>query len=157
MDLQTVAIGVGLVVSLLFTEVFGLAAGGMIVPGYFALCMDRPADILLTLAVALVTFALARLISKFVILYGRRRIVLMILLGFVLGSLVRALPLVAGGELAAAGAPGDGLLHVIGFIIPGLIALWMDRQGLVETFAPLTTSAVVVRLVLILLGLELAQ
>ena len=49
----------------------------------------------------------------------------------------------------------ESLLCVIGFIIPGLIALWIDRQGLVETLAPLMTSAVVVRLALVLLGMEI--
>ena len=32
-DLLTVAIGIGLAISLLFSEMFGLAAGGMVVPG----------------------------------------------------------------------------------------------------------------------------
>ena len=49
---------------------------------------------------------------------------------------------------------GNVNLCVIGFIIPGLIALWIDRQGPTETLAALVTSATVVRLVLIVLGLE---
>lgn len=154
MDVQTVSIGVGLVVSLLFTELFGLAAGGMIVPGYLALSLNRPADVVLTLAVALATFGIVRAASRWVIVYGRRRIALMVLTAFVLGSLVRAVP--AYGAMA-----GDSTLstpedwyRVIGYIIPGLIALWVDRQGLIGTLAPLMTSAVVVRLVLILIGME---
>jgi hypothetical protein len=39
---------------------------------------------------------------------------------------------------------------VIGYIVPGLIAIWLDRQGVVPTLAALVTSAVVVRLILIL-------
>ena len=34
MDTLTISIAVGLIVSLLFTERFGLSSGGMIVPGY---------------------------------------------------------------------------------------------------------------------------
>jgi hypothetical protein len=45
--------------------------------------------------------------------------------------------------------------EVIGYIIPGLIAIWIDRQGLVETLGILLTASTVVRLVLILIGLEL--
>ena len=49
MDHATVSIAIGLIVSLLFTEWFGLSGGGMIVPGYLALYIDRPGSILLTL------------------------------------------------------------------------------------------------------------
>ncbi len=46
MDTQTIAIALGLIVSLLFTEAFGLSAGGMIVPGYFALSLNQPLAVL---------------------------------------------------------------------------------------------------------------
>nr|NIP87215.1 hypothetical protein [Planctomycetales bacterium] len=45
---------------------------------------------------------------------------------------------------------------VIGYIIPGLIAIWIDRQGLVETLCALITASVVIRLILIMIyGVEL--
>ena len=44
-----------------------------------------------------------------------------------------------------------GQWDVIGYIIPGLIALSMDRQGLIETVATLITVSVAIRLVLIVL------
>jgi hypothetical protein len=47
-------------------------------------------------------------------------------------------------------------VDIIGYIIPGLIAVWMDRQGIVETLTAMTIVSVAVRLVLILtLGAEL--
>lgn len=154
MDVHTSSIGLGLVVSLLFTELFGLTAGGMIVPGYFALSLDRPLDIALTLTVALATYVTVHVVSKFAIVYGRRRIVLTVLVGFLIGSLVRSVPAFAAGRCCPTAAPTEGLFCVIGYIIPGLVALWVDRQGLVETLGPLMICAVVVRLVLILLGME---
>ena len=36
------SIGLGLVTSLAFSEILGVAAGGMVVPGYIALYLDRP-------------------------------------------------------------------------------------------------------------------
>jgi poly-gamma-glutamate biosynthesis protein PgsC/CapC len=154
MDVQTFSIGLGLVVSLLFTEVFGLASGGMIVPGYIALSLDKPLDIALTLAVALATYGAVLGISQFAIIYGRRRIALTLLVGFVIGSVVRtAFPY--AGALPPAAATTDAMVSVIGYIVPGLIALWIDRQGLIETVGPLMTSSVIVRLVLILVGMEM--
>jgi hypothetical protein len=46
--------------------------------------------------------------------------------------------------------PVETELQVIGFIIPGLIAIWLDRQGVVETLSALITASIVVRLILII-------
>src|SRR5262245_66587698 len=85
----TEAIGLGLVISLIFFEEVGLAAGGMVVPGYIALNLDDPWRIAGTLLVALVTFALVRFFAAFTFIYGRRRIVVTILIAFILGTLLR--------------------------------------------------------------------
>ncbi len=81
MELLPLSVGIGLAVSLLFSEMFGLAAGGMIVPGYVALYLDRPLDVLLTLFAGFLTFAIVHGLSSFLIVYGRRRTVLMIIVG----------------------------------------------------------------------------
>jgi poly-gamma-glutamate biosynthesis protein PgsC/CapC len=149
----SVAIGVGLAVSLVFSEMFGLAAGGMVVPGYFALYLDKPLDVVLTIVAGMGTYLVVHLLSTFVIVYGKRRTVLMILVGYLVRMFMDTLPY---DTLRSLTVPGAADLSVIGYIIPGLIALWMDRQGLVETLCALLTASVVVRLVLILvLGTEL--
>jgi poly-gamma-glutamate biosynthesis protein PgsC/CapC len=168
LNLLSVSIGIGLVVSLLFSELFGLAAGGLVVPGYIALYLSRPFDVAATLAAALLTFFLVRILSTFVIIYGRRRTALMILVGYALGVLVNAALAAAFEASLVTGAPeapahaatalaaGAGATRyaleagVIGYIVPGLIAIWLDRQGVVPTLAVLLTTAVVVRLVLVL-------
>lgn len=155
MDTQTLAIALGLIVSFGFSELYGLAAGGMIVPGYLALSLDRPGSVMLTLLAALLTFGAVRLISQWAIVYGRRRIVLTVIVGFVMGALLRSAVSLLAPEAQATGLAGEAWFTVVGFIIPGLIALWIDRQGLVETFSPVLASAVCVRLVLIVIGLEM--
>jgi len=154
MDVETLAIAIGLIVSFAFTEIFGLAAGGMVVPGYLALELNRPANILLTLLAAVATFLIVRGIAHLAIVYGRRRIVLMLLVGFLVGTLMRAGLALAFGEEHAVSAHALTAPTVIGFIVPGLIALWIDRQGMLQTVSVLATSSVVVRLVLILAGIE---
>ena len=89
MDPVTISIGTGLIVSLTLTELFGLAAGGMVVPGYLALYLDRPITILLTLAAAFLTWAIVKGLSRVAIIYGKRRTVLMILVGFLIGFAAR--------------------------------------------------------------------
>ncbi len=142
MELLPLAIGIGLVVSLLFTELFGLAAGGMVVPGYLALYLSRPFDVALTVGAGVLTWGIVATLESFLIVYGRRRTVLMILVGYLLGTGLRALT-------AGTTAPNGDPLGLVGFIIPGLIALWVARQGVVETLASLVTASVVVRLLLI--------
>jgi poly-gamma-glutamate biosynthesis protein PgsC/CapC len=152
-ELLPVSVGVGLVISLLFSELFGLAAGGMVVPGYIALHLARPMDVAVTVGAGVVTYAMVHVLSMSLVIYGRRKMVVMILVGYVLAMLL------AGGQLAGwtPAASDAGIdLGVIGFIIPGLIATWIDRQGLVETLSALLIAAVAVRLVLILaFGMEL--
>ncbi len=138
------SIGLGLVLSLLFSEFLGLAAGGMVVPGYIALSLPDPLKVAATMLAGLLTYFLVRAMMFFMVIYGRRRTVLMILVGFLVGSLIRH-----GVEFEVDGYAVD--LSVVGYIIPGLIAIWLDRQGIVETFSTLLVASVIVRMCLILL------
>ena len=159
MEWLTVAIGIGLLISFWFSEAFGLSVGGMIVPGYLAVSMDMPAAVALTLVAAGITFGIIRVVGKYAILFGRRRVVVTILVGFFIASLMRSI----AGEIvrrstddpigAAKPAAEDAAWAVIGFVIPGLIALGMDRAGVLPTLAPLVTAAVMVNLALVGLGL----
>ncbi len=78
----------------------------------------------------------------------------MILFGFLLGHLARTV--LANVDVAESSHAGvePGLFCVIGFIIPGLIALWFDRQGPMQTLGTLLTTASVVRLALVVIGME---
>ena len=149
-ELLTVAIGIGLAVSLLFSELFGLAAGGMVVPGYIAIFLGRPFDIVLTLAAAIGTYYIVHLLSSFVIIYGRRRTVMMILTGYIVRMLIGLVPFESLASLDLLSI-GDPSFKVVGYIIPGLIAIWIDRQGMVETLSALIAASVAIRLVLILI------
>lgn len=145
-ETEILFIGIGLVVSLLYSEVFGVAPGGIIVPGYLALAIQDPVIITLTLAVGLLAFFVVRVLSTIAIIYGRRRTVLAILIGFLLNSLVR--------EVLGVGTPvGPFHVDVVGYIIPGLLAIWMDRQGAVITLTSALTASIITRLAgLIVLG-----
>ncbi len=123
----SVSIGLGLCVSLFFSEFFGIAAGGMVVPGYIALYLNKPIIILSTILVSMVTYFIVNSLGAFVIIYGKRRTVLMILVGFLLGWLVRSLVYVPMG-------PEVIDLTVVGYIIPGLIAIWPCVAGVPGCF-----------------------
>jgi len=137
------AVGIGLVLSLLFTETLGLAAGGMVVPGYVALMLHHPLRIAGTVLVSLLTFLTMRYLSNYMFVYGRRRIVLVILIGFLFGWLSRELLIIQTNTLTLE-------LQTIGLIIPGLIANWMEKQGIVKTVTTLIIAAVFIRLIIMI-------
>ncbi|MBS3788015.1 poly-gamma-glutamate biosynthesis protein PgsC [Candidatus Bipolaricaulota bacterium] len=121
------SIFVGMLCSLFYVELTGLYAGGIIVPGYIALYLDQPLRIVGTLLVSFLALSIYRLISPYLILYGRRRFLLMLLFG---GFLTMTWYRITPGHL-----PGAMELRVIGWIIPGLIANAFVKQGILETVA----------------------
>jgi poly-gamma-glutamate biosynthesis protein PgsC/CapC len=172
LNLLALAIGVGLLLTLLVTEAFGIAAGGLVVPGYMALKLMQPINFILTILVALATFAIIRVLSSFTIIYGRRMTGITILTAYVIGALLElaigggvafqlapaGAELMQGGDTATdslnqqIGAPVFVELGVIGYIIPGLIALWFNRQGIMQTLSALIITSVLVRLTLIVIA-----
>ena len=142
--LLPLAVGLGLVYGLLAAEFLGVAAAGLVVPGYLALLLDKPLWLGGLLAASLAVFAVLRLLARHTLLFGRRRAALALLLGYTASVGL-------GVFLGGAGAE-----QVFGFLVPGLVALWMDRQGLLETLCGLTLLTILVRLsLLILFGAEL--
>ena len=137
------SIGIGIAVSFIYFELAGLSPGGIVVPGYLALFFDQPVRIIITLIVAFLTYYILRLLSDYIILYGRRRFLAAILIGFLLKWVV---------ESIIVQMPITGIeLQTIGYIIPGLIANEMKRQGIFPTLYSLTIVAGIVRLINLLL------
>jgi poly-gamma-glutamate biosynthesis protein PgsC/CapC len=142
--LLTEAIAIGLVLGFFCYEWIGLSPGGFVVPGYIALYWDRPLMVAATLALALSVHLALEGISRVAIVYGRRRFMLALLIGF------------TGQWLLEAAALRTGFIPVemdaVGYIIPGLIANEMARQRVIPTVCTLVALSVAVRLMLILLG-----
>ena len=132
-------IGIGMVLSLFLTETLGVTAGGIIVPGYIALNLESPERLLITFGISIITFLIIKLLSKFIMVYGKRRLVLALLIGFLLGYLSRSENMITVGL-------GTTDFIVIGNIIPGLIANWMDRQGVLRTISTVLITAGITKL-----------
>ncbi len=136
-----IALALGIAVNLIFTEVFGLASGGLVVPGYLALHLDQPGRLLSTFLVAMATWLIVRHgLMRLVVLYGRRRFGVTVLTGFVVQGLYTA---VLGSVPAM---PAD--MRAVGFLVPGLIAHAAISQGVWPTVAMATAGAAIVRVLL---------
>lgn len=123
------SIALGLVYGFALFEWTGIVAGGLVAPGYMALYFNDPVSIAVCLATALLTLGIVRILSSYCILYGRRRFIVSVLIAFFLQWTV------VGGLMDAEFARGT--LDLIGFIIPGLLANEMQRQGIGVTLAAL--------------------
>ncbi len=139
-----IAITLGLILSLLSYEIFGLAAGGIVVPGYIALQLSNPERIAGILIVSLLTYLIIKVLSNYTFLYGRRQMVLCLLIGCLLANFSRQFLSI---DIAASTIE----LHAVGWVIPGLIAHWFSKQGIFKTLTVVFVSSVLVRLVLIIL------
>lgn len=133
-----------LIMAFLFYEAVGISPGGVIAPGYLALSLNRPDALLTTLLLSVVVWGLLEILGRHLVLYGKRKLLLALFLGFALKlaieSWIQPLP----------GLPVS--LETIGYLIPGLIANEMSRQRPLPTLAALCIVTVVVSLSLLLVA-----
>ena len=137
-----ISIGLGIILSLVLSEALGVTAGGIIVPGYIALFLHQPIQVVSTFTVAVIVLIIIKLLSRVMFLYGKIRIVLALILGFFFGYLSRIIYIDTENINSVA---------VIGNIIPGLIANWMDRQGVIRTLSVVLLTAVIVKLMVMII------
>ena len=138
------SVTLGIVISLFFIEKFGLASGGIIVPGYIALQLTNLDRLIGLVIISLATYGVIKLISRYTFLFGRRQMVVALLVGTIL-SIVSHHLFVIDTQTSTIE------LSAIGWVIPGLIAHTSAKQGYVKTMAMLSISSVIVRLLVILI------
>lgn len=128
---------IGIIFALIFTEFTDLSPGGVIVPAYFALYLTSPVRILTTVAAALVTMLIVNFLSRYMILYGRRRYAVFLISGVLLKVLMSAL--IGGTALS------------IGSLIPGILGREMERQHILPTLLSLAVVTLATYFVILLL------
>ena len=127
---------IGLILSLLFIGITGIYPGGIIVPSYLVLFLAQPERIAGTLITALLTTLCYKLVSRYVILFGRRR--------FVFILITAGLWVYIWYTLFPVLIPQSAEFRVIGWVVPGLIANHFERQGIIITTCSLITITVLI-------------
>jgi poly-gamma-glutamate biosynthesis protein PgsC/CapC len=120
---------IGLIAGFLFYEFVGISPGGVIAPAYMALFILQPGKIAVTLILSIIIFYIIKLLASRLILYGRRKLLLALVLGFLLklavDFIIQPMPVITFN------------LQSIGYVIPGLIAHEMSRQRIIPTLLSL--------------------
>jgi poly-gamma-glutamate biosynthesis protein PgsC/CapC len=71
---------IGILLGYLYYEVTGISPGGVIAPGYFALFIKQPDKMGMTIILSLFVWAALQFLSRHFILYGRRKLLMAILM-----------------------------------------------------------------------------
>lgn len=137
--LQT-AVVLSIVLGFLSSEFLGILSGGMISAGYLAFYFYQPYRIIATLSMAIIICLIVKLIQRYVILFGRRRFMLSILLSIFLSQIVdKSLIITAGINVD---------FRLVGYMISGLIANDMEKQGIFKTILSIVIIAGLIWLIL---------
>ena len=145
-ELVRFALVLGVVISMLFYERMQLTSGGTIVPAYLALFLPAPLQIVATVGIGYLTYLLVSVVlSRRLILYGRRKFEIEVIVGLALLTLVS----VAAREVGAVDPTLVGLSG-IGFVVPGVLAHDMFRQSPTRTVLALAATTAIVAVALFL-------
>ena len=130
----------GVIVSLVLYDRFHRGTGSVIIPGYLGILVFRPHLVLLTIVTALAThWLIYGILSRQQMFQPRTRFALSLATSVCLHALLRQLVMLPGLEVAA----GWGLEET-GYLIPGLIAHEMSRQGRCRTLVNLLLATLLV-------------
>ena len=128
----------GIIIGLIYSEFTDVSPGGIIVPAYFAMYAYSPMRLLGTLALAFGCMLIVRLLSRFMILYGRRRYAVFLFVGILLKWIC---------SLAGAGSAIS-----IGSLIPGILGRDMERQKVLPTLISLAIVTLLICLLQLAAG-----
>ena len=134
-----IAITLSVILGLLSTELLGIASGGLISAGYLSLYFNSPLRLVSTVALALVIYLAVFALDQLIFLFGRRRFAICIILSAIGSWAVQ--------QLLVSIHPLDMDLRIVGYIIPGLMANDMLKQGILKTIAAVVVIAALVWLV----------
>lgn len=126
---------IGLIVAVLYTEIMDIYPGGIIVPAYVALYLDQPIRVVVTIAAALLSLYTYKILSRFLILFGKRRFVMLVLLGGIWAQLWYFLLPHFFSDPAG--------LRAIGWLIPGLLANNLEKQKFIPTLSSMFVVSIV--------------
>ena len=126
-DPDGITIAIGILLGMFYFRQTGESPGGIITPGLVAMRFSNPQALCLSLGCALLLGVALRLFFRRFPVYGRQRVAMLCALAVRL-----ALP----GEWGGEGFPW------LGWVVPGLVAADVERQGIAATFSGLASVSV---------------
>lgn len=144
-EMARITIMLGIVISILIYRRTGRTLGGVIIPGYLALFIGQPSNIIITLAIASLAYYIVHIyIKPRYLLAGRRLFEVEILVALII-------QLSWNFTFAYLGRDNSNLLPFfgIGYVLPGVIAHDMGRQGLRRTLTSTVLGILIVAAIIV--------
>jgi hypothetical protein len=130
-DPDGVTIAIGILLGMFYFRQTGESPGGIITPGLVAMRFSNPQALGLSLGVALLLGLALRFFFRRFPVYGRQRV------AFAIAVRARRAPR-PSGRMGTRGVPW------LGWVVPGLVAADIERQGIAATFSGLASVSVAV-------------
>jgi poly-gamma-glutamate biosynthesis protein PgsC/CapC len=142
-EMARLTIILGIVVSTIIYKRTGLTLGGVIVCGYLTLFVNQPAHIIVTLVIAYITYQVVyKILQKRFMLNGRSLFEVEILVGLFFQVVwITTIKMVGAFDINLS------LLYGIGYVLPGVIAHDMGRQGPRNTIGSILLGISIVALI----------
>jgi len=131
----------GIIVSIIFYEITDISPGGIVVPGLMVMYVNQFDKMIYTVIVAIITYLVVKFISRYLVIFGKRRFVILILVSILINFLLQLLLHSFSINLLN--------MSIIGYSIAGIIANDMYKQGIKRTIPSLAIVIVVLELIII--------
>lgn len=142
MNLNVILLGV--MISIIFYEITNITPGGIVVPGILALYFNQLDKVIFTIVIAIVTYFIVKLLSKYFVIFGKRRFVFMIIISIVLSLLLDLIIPTISFDLIN--------ISLVGYTAAGIIANNIYKQGIVKTIPSLVIVVAIVELIVIIVN-----
>lgn len=131
----------GILISIIFYEVTHISPGGIIAPALMVLYINQFDRMIYTVIVALITYFIVKVVSKYLIIFGKRRYVLLIIVSLAVNFLLQLILRLFSIYLLN--------ISIIGYTITGLIANDFCKQGVKKTLPSLVIVISLIELIVI--------
>ena len=132
----------GVIISIIFYEITNISPGGIIVPGLLVAYTNQPERIVYTIIVAIITYLIVKLISRYMLIFGRRKFALMIIISILVNLILELIVHATSFSLIN--------IAIIGYTVPGLIANDVSKQGVIKTLPALVIVTGILELIVLL-------
>ena len=141
LDIYTILV-IGILISIIFYELTDISPGGIIVPGLLVTYINSIERVIFTVIIAVLTYLIVKFLSKYVLVFGTRRFVLMIIVSLLLSVIFELITHALSGYLLS--------VSIVGYTIAGLIANDFYKQGVKKTLPALAICVCLLELIVII-------
>ena len=132
----------GVLISIFYYELTDISPGGIVVPGLLVLYITQPFKLIYTIVIAFLSYLIAKLLSKKLLIFGKRRFVVLIIISLLLNLLFTGIFSLFSGITVS--------ISLIGYTIAGLLANDFYKQGVKKTFPSLVIVVGILELIVLI-------